>query len=832
MTVALKRFPQVSFWFFALVFAVVGLSPSHAQETNSCSVRYQDADGNARPDTAAIQCPYAGDIRDTVFVYDRAGNMQATGLWETSVDFEDDLWVFDAGGDGTANLIIDFHRDESTLVADLYDDQDGDGVVAYRLENGVPHVTESTYWTVRVVAPDGWWQSGNTINFNLNLLIDGQVNAQFAADAYFSEVLPRSVRENVRNDGTVEFEIAARDINFDGRPDYDLRQLYLPVPDSWSILRTSLMVNSQGDEDAPGDGAIFWPYLGSPVATGLVQDYLQNPAPIQVDWNTGKIVAISEFVASRANDHNWFIYSQARFGREQGNYADFENPFAFYDLAEDQDGFPELAVRTEYFDAGDRIFVNGESTTPIAWVRYSWDQDNSTSWDYKLGLIGRHAITSTVEFPEFSVISVPYETLPYWTIGQRWDAALFVAVESNGYWTSEGIYEWDVTRDLRDEYITGLADTFDRGAYANIRAGHRGEYSFEYGSQPYLYFSPVDGKLHLRGAQGGLWNLDDNSYIEFQNLDGDSYIDYWRYFEGDEPRRLLAVRDNYIVYGGADEVVLLRTQAPAMLFETLPPRDHEEWAALGREMERNRRDFAPGDFRAMIDQFEGPMLHVQRAALRDFRLTEQGFRFVLILQPDYQWDSDFSIEGELNLAPGTYVVQSGANGLSITTLTPPAVSVNGIQALGDRPEIIALETVPVNIILENTGLQDIHDLPVRLYAEKDEQQTILEDTTVDLLALETVHVPALWTPTEAGEWKLRLVLALDETPETFRDSAYAGREYITVVSVHPEPEINRTALLSLDGSQPLDGLFILVFLGAVAIIATGLFLMIIHDNSR
>ncbi len=179
------------------LFAVHSVQANTAGE-QACSGQFQDLNGDGKPDQVLLTgCNYAGG-QDTVLVFDRDGDMDHSKEWKDSVDFEDDLWVFQPGGLEKAALIIDFHRDGGSLVADLYDDQDGNGTVGYKVEGGRPVITESQYPTVRVIAKDGWWTQGAKTNFNLDILIDGKVRGDFVSPPYIDQL---------KSDGGVDFEI-------------------------------------------------------------------------------------------------------------------------------------------------------------------------------------------------------------------------------------------------------------------------------------------------------------------------------------------------------------------------------------------------------------------------------------------------------------------------------------------------------------------------------------------------------------------------------------------------------------------------------------------------
>jgi hypothetical protein len=201
------------------------------------------------------------------------------------------------------------------------------------------------------------------------------------------------------------------------------------------------------------------------------------------------------------------------------NEARWENPLAYYNLANDQDNWPELLIRV--FQPW-KSYMNSEKSLPVdtLQVEYNWDQNNDGKWDYVEILAGRKSIKETIDFPDFSIRTVPFERLPGWVIGQKWDLAILVVGEDGGRGDSESLWVWNGFSDFQNNYLAGYSDTLDMEYLHDIAVGYRGEYSIDPGSQPVLYFSPMDQRLHQRGAQGGVWNLGNENYIRYANLDG------------------------------------------------------------------------------------------------------------------------------------------------------------------------------------------------------------------------------------------------------------------------------------------------------------------------
>jgi hypothetical protein len=732
-------------------------------------VAQDDLDGDSLPDRTNIHCDF-GTGNDLVQVYDGAGNMQASLDWQQATDYEDDTWIFDASDDGEADLVIAFHHDGEALVAELYDDRDADGKVSYSAAGGRVRVTEPGGPTVRVVAADGWWQRDNRTNYNLHLEIDGAVRASFNSPVVrYRSVSPETLLSMA--DKHLDVTILVRDVDNDGRPDYDFRQV-LSTPAVYTAYGTELAVNAR-DNEVPIEDFLFWPYLGG--LTDYVKPSGGSMPPIQIDWAAAHISAVAEFVASRGGDSNWFVYSSKRFGADDAVYANFENPFAFYDLANDLDGVPELAARSEYYGPFDLSFLSGAYSQAIESIRYSWDQDNDGAWDFKVDLIGRNPITEVVTFPEFAVQTVPYEAFPDWIVDHRWDTGVFVAVEGTPYFSSEGIYE-GFARPWRDLYVTGRTSSPGLQQAQNVRQGLRLEYTPELDGQSWLYFSPVDHKLHLRSAQGGVWNLDDALRVRYDDADNDGYLDRWAVTSeppyateaeagtsgGRETGKtapgkavaFLQVADGMLIYADSGQVRLVRTVVEPSLFEMLPPRDHDEWSVLGEQLDRYGADFAPDGLLEMATQFQGPTTHIQGATLTDFRLTEDGFRLVLELQRGSQVMDDANSLNVTEQADGSYLVTYDGE-FQIRTLTPPHLTVpeGGIAGEPSSPQQGSWATI--RVVVRNSGLQDATLVPIAVYAVQGEGEP-------SLVGEEDLFVPAegesvlelAWWPMEAGEWTI------------------------------------------------------------------------------
>ncbi len=749
---------------------------THAEVPSTCQGSYEDRDGDGRPDTLLVTgCSFATD-RDSVTVFDRNGNLDPSKDWTENLDMLDDLWVFDAGAQDRASLIIDFHRQGEAVVAAIYDDYDGDGRVAYEVVEGIPTITESRYPVLTVTAADGWWLREGKVNFNLVVQVDGDVRASFLSfvnymRAYRTDLLPGLLN------GTIDAVIRVHDLDHDGRADYEVRQIYTP-PEAYASVSTELMVNTAGDEE-PFQDWTLWPHLGPP--SDYIKPWGGSIAPIQVDWKRARIVTVGEFVASRGQDANWFIYSVSRFGEDGQTHANFENPFAFYDLAEDDDGFPELMIRSQYAGPNDAYFRMGQFKQAIEAIRYSWDQDNDSGLDFKVDLLGRYEITDTVTLPDLTVRTVPYERFPNWVMERPWDTAVFVAADGRRYGSTEGIYEGLIT-DWYSYYVTGIKDAPDLERVRDIGEGLRLEYSPEYMKQPWLYVSRIDHKLHLQGAWAGVWNLDGTRRLRYEDLDRDGWLDQWTVtitvtdtvtdeealagHPAPEPsevvEKTLQLAHGVLLYADANRVTLLRATVTPSLFEALPPRDHAEWLALGAQLEQHKPTMAPDDLAGMLQQFQGPTTDLVGATMDGFRHTAQGLRFVLRLAHGFYAVADDIGLGAARLDPGAYIVTYDGS-FQTAALTPAQLTLRPQDWSFEPFAPQRLAWVTVRATVHNDGLADVRSLPVRLYASQEgAPPRLLAQQQLDVNAQGTGRIEARWAPPSEGVWTVWVEVSSDD----------------------------------------------------------------------
>jgi hypothetical protein len=838
----------VVFWLAAV--AVLGGVPAPASASPGTfgpkvsSFEQHDMNGDGRPDVAIITATYVTD-HDKIVVYDQAGNMRPSDSWQTGTDFLDDVWIFEPGG-GMAKLIIRFSHGADGYVAELFDDVDGDGKVSYLVENGRVRVIESKFPTVRVEAQQPWILPGGEANQILHIVVYRPLDRRDV----LSWALP--------HDGRPAYEKEIVDLKGDGIPDYELVRYYRDLPPDALLPRTTISVNIDRQSVPAYENPYFWPYLGGlrydpwePAQT--IRFFDQTWPPILVDWQEGRIKGVGDFV-SRLGGRRLLYNSNMPTTKGEQNVLDFER-FGQYVFAGNQN--PDMIIRWSLAQAGQSEFVHvGSKVEYPVQVDISWHQQDhvgSIVWDYKLGLAGRQEVPSTiVPFKDFSVRDIPYEQWPSWFTAQDWAYATFVSSEGNGYPSNEALYEWNTvegaiinaSKPISDRlaglvskgqrnYILGFETETPLRYYSDIREGFRGEYADLRQQKPKLYFSPIDRKLHLLGAAAGVWNVDGYRRLRYRDLDGDGYVDQWTItvqaaeYAREEPAMSLQFAQGLLLYGGVDRVRLVRQDIPASLFETLPPRDHAEWQALGEKLATSRRDFGPLDLFGIVDQFKGPVTEVTGAGLSEFRPTPAGFRFVLDLKPGYLI-ADNAIGLPLSgLKPGLYLVTyDGA--FRVEPLTLPHMSVRADDFYVDTGSMNQMSWTTVRATLRNTGLRDVSSLPVKLVAAAEGQAPVLLYEGEIAVPGGGQHVISqTWLPSSPGKWRIWLE---PDTAKAIPASVQFDDLPQLAVDVQPAP-----APEMLQPLQPFDGVRftwpVALLLGSMALAGLAVLLIILRSSA-
>ncbi len=826
--VASKAIRFASAWFVVFLFFVAISSIVDAQEampgydgTDSCTGSWVRQFG---VNLLILDCaPGFATEHDRIYMFARKP-VDFSADWHNQLDFTDAVWTFDTGARGKASLIIDFHPSPTGLIADIYDDRNGDGEIRYGYERGYPKSVESRFPTLHITAPDGWWVRDGKINYNLKLVVDGPLKAAFNSEVFL---------EFTRHDGVPDIEISVGDPNHDGKPNWMVVQAKPPVEDRSAVYRSLFMVNEADDELIPTT-FIMWPHLGfwgepraaapSPMrpqlssiigsAFGYVKDYNTAYPPIQVDWQKAKIEYVGEFVASRGRAHNWFIYSINRVD-ETKSVANFEDPFSFYDLAGRNDGIPDLMIRNEHYTPLD-TFLPDNRRGPLNFIRYSWDQDHKKRWSYKVGVIGRRPPPGKMQVGNIQIQTVPYADYPTWVMDNPWDAVDFVAVETDTYWTSEGIYDTCVTC-YDDPYYTGISFRKPIESFRFLNLGLRAEFNSFLNETPRLYLSAIDRKLHLYKAESGLWRIAENEQIRYTRL-GREYIAKWEHIlDGSIDSTLINLSDRLIYFDQTGVTIARGPSSPSLLL-TRPPTNTAEWTLLRDQLATVKSSAAGNDLKAISDRFSEERIAIPNATMWDVRPEPNGFRLILQtftpLSTGPEW-----VRG---LLPGTYLVtyREGV-GFSANLSNPIKLTIATPAVRGEPPRELAPTRLAVEV--RNEGDQDAAAVPlVFTVTQGDSAGVVVSATTIAVPARSSAVADVHWNPSSGGDWDVR-VMSLGQVPATSPPlRVTVGRGLTTDIS----------AILVAQGLRPFTGGAVSASLTLVIAISAGLGFVIWRAKGR
>lgn len=284
-----------------------------------------------------------------------------------------------------------------------------------------------------------------------------------------------------------------------------------------------------------------------------------------IDWHTFQLKAwdkngLSDF-AKDYSGQSTFMKVHAATNRIQDLRLNWENPFLFYD--EDKDGLTEMAVRL----ANTPSYINDSTkktfqqkltfSGKIDWVSISVDLDNDNGpgnefdFDFSLGFRGegfdytqeRHA------FPTMKGLSLAdsffldprwrhledliypdhSKALPMVFTKGKWDKVYFVYDEDDDCNRWERVEFYDPLDPFKIGSFKGGIDNHPQSDVA----GDRGEWDLDNSGKGKIYISKFDGRLHLYGAERGVWRIDQSAYY-YQGWD--------RSWLGKQPQKFATVK--------------------------------------------------------------------------------------------------------------------------------------------------------------------------------------------------------------------------------------------------------------------------------------------------
>lgn len=266
-----------------------------------------------------------------------------------------------------------------------------------------------------------------------------------------------------------------------------------------------------------------------------------------IDWNTFTLRCwihngLSDFYEDY-NGKSAFLKIHSTTERVNDVRMNWENPFLFYDP--DNDGLTEMAIR--FCDSPKIVREDGQANSVLSgnidWVSISMDTDNDNApgnefdFDMTIHFAGpgfnyenqKHVNKNLRGLPEADTffLDARWRKLPEllypdhdtaWDLifkEGKWDKVWFTYDEDDdcNRWERVELYQ------PLDPFKVGARQGgIDNNPQADP-AGDRGEWDEDNSGHGQLYVSPIDGKIHLYGAEWGCWRIDQNARF-YQGMGG------------------------------------------------------------------------------------------------------------------------------------------------------------------------------------------------------------------------------------------------------------------------------------------------------------------------
>ncbi len=460
---------------------------------------------------------------------------------------------------------------------------------------------------------------------------------------------------------------------------------------------------------------------------------------------------------------------------------DFEAPFAFYRFDSRAGLQPNMVIRSDLWPADDPFGPPPANVQRTA-VRMSWTGESDGLWRYSLTAAGNHVPDSQVVIGSTVVNAVPYQEFPSWLAGRSWKAVTFVEATA-GEPGSEGIYDYSVEDNYAlAAWINGTSAvrppdyespylTFATIDPRRLKEGFRGEYSLAYDREPRLYFSPIDRRVHLLFAQGGVWNLGNGQILRTHNLDGSAFVNGWtrervpwmgaqvagqRAAAGEVLEALYSF-DKYLIYSGPEGAQIVELDAVPETAPVALPVDGASWKDFLGVAEPGQSAGQAPDMRAWLSSFGAKGLSIPGGSINAMRTVPGGFRFALELPTGFDARTAAASAGMpvSDLKPGRYAVTYRAGRFSVEAMSPAKISASMLPVLATE-----LSPAPVKIALRNAGAEDLYGSILELWATSpDGSRTLAMTRTVSIPGQTAQTVQLSWAPSVAGRWTLQPLLS-------------------------------------------------------------------------
>ena len=461
--------------------------------------------------------------------------------WGNTID---DSYIFSFDNKDNPQLIISFSKTDR-YYAKIYKPALDNNQISYTVKEDHINISTNSGNPYLIVSSENGWVNNDEINYDLHINIDGNID-----DFGYP---------NAETDGVIDTNIQITSNEW-GDPKTEIREVtYDPAPRNGYIRFVAIENKEQKQILSKNTFMPTFPYIG------INETRISEP----FFFDTKKMsFNVFNFIDSQNN--NAVYYSSISYPP----YLNFESPYSFYNHMSESK-YPEIVARGAYFHKNDP-FNSYQEQENYSSFRYSWKVEDSLEWKYSLNVAGFHSYTNTITIGNRDFFGIPYSSIPTWITSQSWPVVTFVEAE-DGYSGSEGIYFYSAQSDKLYSWMAGI-DTeepvflkepllvdntlLSQDSDISLPLGFRGEFSTSYFHKPEIYMSYIDNKIHLKYAQGGVWNISKDFIIKTADIDNDGYIDAWQKNSKTEPSinlESLYIMDNYALLYNDNILSILKT---------------------------------------------------------------------------------------------------------------------------------------------------------------------------------------------------------------------------------------------------------------------------------
>jgi hypothetical protein len=675
--------------------------------------------------------------------------------WWNWGNADTDAYIFAFKEPENVQVIISFDQDENGQPAAKIYKAEGEGnPIQYQLHEGELSIQSNNGYPYITVHPrDGGWLVNGAANYNLDLLFDGSGSGGIGDGG-------------APTDGIVDARLTVRGKN-PGVPDWEVIKLeYDPKPmDGYTRLGAALRMEEAPPFQVAEPILPGFPYFG--IGGTSSYRFLQNPNPLFFSLHN---MALELYSFTGFQIGGMFQINSLT----NPPHVSFESPFNFYNF-DPKTRQAHLVIRGFYSAANDpRDTV---LPLPRLSVRYSWKTEDEQSWHYGLQLSDFHTYQDRIMIGDTEIYSVEPEKFPEWVTNKTWRAVTFIEA-TDGYPGSEGIYfysgiefeDWNwlagrtkVGGNFFKEPLLQETSALTKVGGRTLPAGFRGEYSLAHSDPPKLYFSRMDNKLHLLGAEGGIWYLGEGILLRTADHDQDGVVDSWVREEAppdlheNDLRRAspgqviesIIDANGILFHSKSGRLEIIQSSRERVAFTITPPTDKETWdvfRTLVHPFTAHEKD--PRDLKSWLDVHPGPRTTIHGASLANLRFITGGFRFELSLEAGYRLGGP-DLLGLAGLHPGKYLVEKLGGVFTVTPLTPAKIHLNFHRPTGEN-------ATSAWITLHNSGQADRPDLElVKEVIGGDSRVIELSRQAVVLLGEQTFNLPVELPPSLLEDMSLR-----------------------------------------------------------------------------